>query len=261
MTSGKRAKAQRRAGGRQAAAPAPRRAAVRGRRRRLGVTVAAAVVVGAGVAIGLSASAGSAPGEGGSRHLRLEPLSALGRLRPAGSPGPIGPEGVPVPVGPALAVAAPAASQQSVDGIECETSEQTLFHIHTHLTVFVDGSPRQVPYGIGIPGAETQATPQGPFVGTGSCFYWLHTHAADGIIHIESPVRRPYTLGDFFDIWQEPLGANEVGPAAGRVTAFYDGKLYVGDPRNLPLEAHAQIQLDVGRPIVAPVSIHFPAGL
>jgi len=40
---------------------------------------------------------------------------------------------------------------------------------------------------------------------------WLHTHAADGIIHTESPVERTYTLGDFFDIWGQPLGRHQVG--------------------------------------------------
>jgi hypothetical protein len=111
------------------------------------------------------------------------------------------------------------------------------------------------------PGARVQKTSSGPFVSTGTCFYWLHTHAADGIIHIESPVQRTYTLGNFFDIWGQKLGPNRVGPASGHVTAFYDGKLYVGNPRHMPLEAHAQIQLDIGRPLVAPVSIRFPSGL
>jgi len=34
-----------------------------------------------------------------------------------------------------------------------------------------------------------------------------------------------------------------------------------GDPRQIPLLPHAQIQLDVGRPLVAPGRIEFPAGL
>ena len=71
-----------------------------------------------------------------------------------------------------------------------QTSEQTIFHIHAHLTVVVDGAARQVPAAIGIPGAQPQSAAQGPFISSGTCFYWLHTHAADGIIHIESPVRR-----------------------------------------------------------------------
>ena len=48
-------------------------------------------------------------------------------------------------------------------------------------------------------------TPIGVFVTSGSCFSWLHTHASDGIIHIESPVKRTFTLGDFFDLWSQPL--------------------------------------------------------
>ena len=38
-------------------------------------------------------------------------------------------------------------------------------------------------------------------------------------------------------------------------------KLYTGDPRNLPLGDHYQIQLDVGRPIVAPVNVTNWGGL
>ena len=136
-----------------------------------------------------------------------------------------------------------------------------LFHIHAHLTVFVDGMPRRVPYGIGIPGAQVSPTPAGPYLGAGSCFYWLHTHAADGIIHIESPVTRTYTLGNFFDIWGQPLGPDQVGPAQGHVVAIYNGQVYQGNPRDIALTAHAQIQLQVGTPLVAPEQITFPNGL
>jgi len=150
---------------------------------------------------------------------------------------------------------------QQVDGISCQRNEQTLFHIHAHLAIFVNGAPRQIPAAIGIPGAKAQNTSSGPFISAGTCFYWLHTHAADGIIHIESPVQRTYTLGDFFDEWGQPLGPHQVGAAAGKVTAIYDGKVYQGNPRDIPLTAHAQIQLEVGSPLIAPQPITFPAGL
>jgi hypothetical protein len=104
-------------------------------------------------------------------------------------------------------------------------------------------------------------TSAGPFVASGTCFYWLHTHAPDGIIHIESPVQRSYTLGEFFDEWGQPLGPDRVGPAKGKVTTIYDGQVYQGNPRNIPLTAHARIQLEVGPPLVAPVSITWPSGL
>jgi hypothetical protein len=163
----------------------------------------------------------------------------------------------------AAALASPAASVtgQKVDGIGCQTMEQTLFHIHAHLTVFVNGTARQEPAAIGIPGAQAQTTAAGSFVEQGTCFYWLHTHAADGIIHIESPVQRTYTLGNLFDEWGQPLSASRVGPASGHVVALYNGQVFTGDPRDIPLTAHAQIQLEVGTPLVAPEQITFPQGL
>jgi len=90
---------------------------------------------------------------------------------------------------------------------------------------------------------------------------WLHTHAADGIIHTESPVQRTYTLGDFFDLWGQPLNRSQVGPAHGRVAALFNGQVFTGSVRQIPLLAHAQIQLEVGRPLVAPQKITFPQGL
>jgi len=232
----------------------------RRRRRRLWLGgLGAAVVAAAAVAITLAVTGGQAAG--GSPASKLAPLHTLGHLRPAPAAGPQGPEGVPIPGAPPLASTATAAAGQPVNGIHCQTSEQTLFHIHAHLTIFVNGSPRQVPFGIGIPGAQTQNTAAGPFVNTGTCFYWLHSHAADGVIHIESPVRRVYTLGDFFDEWGLPLGPGQVGPAHGHVTALYNGRVHLGNPRDIPLAAHAQIQLEVGTPLVAPVSITWPGGL
>ena len=235
----------------------------RKRRQRLLIGAGAVVVVAGlavGITLGVSGGGSSAPG-GGTPRLKLAALSTLGTLKPAPSSGRAGPEGVPIPDAAPLTGTATKATGQRVDGIECQGSEQVLFHIHAHLTLFVNGSPRQVPAGIGIPGARAQSTPQGPFIDSGKCFYWLHTHAADGIIHTESPVQRTYTLGNFFDECGQPLGPGQVGPAKGHVTAIYNGQLYRGDPRDIPLTKHAQIQLEVGTPLVAPEKITWPSGL
>ncbi len=196
-----------------------------------------------------------------SSHLPLAPLSSLGAVREPGPAGTFGPEGVPIPKVPPLAPAGlPPAG--GVDGIECQAQEQVLFHIHAHLTIFVDGVQRQVPLGIGIrPPRQLFPTPQGPFVTSGTCFMWLHTHANDGIVHIESPVQRTYTLGEFFDVWQQPLSRTRVGPARGIVHALYNGSAYQGNPRTIPLTAHAQIQLEVGTPLVGPQTINSWHGL
>jgi len=244
---------------RKRAIEAARKAEAR-RRRRIRLAVGGgAVVAAAAIAVGVTLGVSGGPASGGTDGTpapRLASLSTLGTLRPAPLPGPFGPEGVPIPdTAPVLAGTAGAATGQSVDGISCNAGEQLAYHIHARLAIFVNGVARQVPAAIGIPGAVAQNTQSGPFIGSGTCFYWLHTHAADGIVHIESPTERTYTLGEFFDEWGQPLGTSVVGPAHGRVTVLYNGKVFEGNPRDVPLTAHAQIQLEVGTPLVAPESI------
>jgi len=144
------------------------------------------------------------------------------------------------------AAPAGAATGQTVDGIQCQTSEQVAYHIHAHLAIFVDGQPQTVPYGIGIPNPQVDNSTGEPFVVGGSCFYWLHTHTTDGVIHIESPDRRTYTLGNFFHLWGQTLSSSQVGSHTGTVTAYVNGQRYTGDPSQIPLTAHAVIQLNVG---------------
>jgi hypothetical protein len=157
-----------------------------------------------------------------------------------------------------LAPAGDRAQAGPVDGISCETSEQLLFHIHAHLAIYVAGQPRLVPAGIGIGGPLVI---ENGFVVGGSCFSWLHTHDESGVIHIESPVQRTFTLGNLFDIWGQPLSATQVGPAQGAVTAFVDGQPFTGDPTTIPLDDHSVIQLDVGTPVVPAQPYTFPSGL
>jgi len=139
------------------------------------------------------------------------------------------------------------AGGETVDGIQSSPIEQVLFHIHAHLAIYVDGQQKLVPYGIGIvPPYRLQNTKDGPFVAGGSKFYWLHTHDETGVIHIESPVQRTFTLANLFDLWHQPLGPAQLGPAAGPVTTFVNAHQVAGDPRDIPLGPHDVIQLDVG---------------
>jgi hypothetical protein len=237
------------------------RSAARRKRLRLGTATCVAGLAALGVGVVAAEGGASQPPATAAPAARLSSVAALGRLDSPGSPGPLGPEGVPIPNAPQLAAPAAATPTAPVDGIRCLGSEQLLFHIHAHLTLYVNGVARRLPGGIGIVNPQVTQTPVGAYVGAGNCFYWLHTHAADGIIHIESPVKRAFTLGDFFDVWGQRLSTQQVGPATGAVTAIYNGRAYTGSPRDIPLAAHAQIQLEVGRPLVSPVTITFPNGL
>jgi hypothetical protein len=168
-----------------------------------------------------------------------------------------GPEGIPLEQGPELAPAASTTPGATVDGIKCAPLEQLVYHIHSHLQVYVNGQPRALPAAIGLLGAVGEQTAYGAFYGAQDCYYWLHTHASDGVIHIESPSVRIYTLGNFFDEWRQPLSATQVASDTGKVTAFLNGKPWTRNPRAIPLLPHASIQLDVGTPIVPAVIISF----
>jgi hypothetical protein len=226
--------------------PPPRRKKKRATKQTVGAVVAlvviAAVVVFFSFAVNGSSSTTSttiAPGAGGS-----------------------GPEGVPIPSGTTLAAPGSSRYPQTIDQIECQTNEQVAYHIHVHLTIFVNGQARQIPYGIGITPPLQTTSQGGTFVDGGTCYYWLHTHADDGIIHVESPSQQTYDLGNFFDVWGQPLNSDQVGPAVGKLTVFLNGKPYAGDPRLIPLVAHNQIQIDEGSPTVPmQPQITFPTGL
>ena len=146
------------------------------------------------------------------------------------------------------------------NGIPCARIESLLFHVHAHLAIYVDGVASEVPYGIGIgePHEVIQTSDGGPYVSRGSCFSWLHTHTPDGIIHIEAPIPRSFTLGDFFAVWGEPLSSSQVGDAYGPITAYLDGTLVDGDPADIPLWDKYVIQLNV-RSDVAPQPYTFPS--
>lgn len=151
-----------------------------------------------------------------------------------------------------LAPAATAATGPSVDGIACKSMEQAVYHIHTHLSVYVNGALRPVPAGIGVVEPVAQHSANGVFEQASRCYYWRHTHAQDGIIHIEAPSHATYTLGQFFAIWQQPLTSGQVGPARGPVTVYINGQRYRRDPAAITLTSHEDIQLDTGTPAVQP---------
>ncbi len=162
---------------------------------------------------------------------------------------------------PVLAPAPSYDGHPTIDGIQCQNTEQIAYHIHAHLAIYVNGQPKAVPEGIGIAAPRhTTNTNDGPFVDGGACFYWLHTHTNDGVIHIESPSEQPYTLGNFFDEWQQPLSTNQAGPAQGQLHVYVNGTQYSGDPRQIQLAAHQSLQLNVGQD-VAPQTFTFAPGL
>jgi hypothetical protein len=126
----------------------------------------------------------------------------------------------------------------AISGIECNRSEQLNYHIHSGLDVFVNGVQQQVPSNIGI-------------LSSPSCLYWLHTHSANGIIHVEAPETREFTLGQFIDVWEQTLTNSTAffdSVSDMPVTAYVDGQRFEGDYRTIPLESLREIVLAYGTP-------------
>src|SRR5580692_8448605 len=163
MTSGKQSKAQRRADSQRRAAE-KRAAELRQQRMRMATRIGGIVVaLVAVVLIVVVATSGSNTPAPTTKNPNV-PTGAI----PASMtmvPAPkttLGPEQIPVPNGPRLATLINAGSGQTIDGIQCQTQEKTVTHVHSHITIFVNGQPRVIPYGIGIPGAAASSTAQGP---------------------------------------------------------------------------------------------------
>ncbi|MEI6701895.1 MAG: hypothetical protein WCL38_09085, partial [Actinomycetota bacterium] len=151
-----------------------------------------------------------------------------------------GPEGVALSTAPNLAPASTTLQGQSVGSIKCvtESNEDVNFHTHTYVSVFVNGEERRLPGGIGITQPWLiEKFPTGRFydVGPYNCLYWVHTHTADNIVHVEAPAKRVFTLGQLFTIWNQPLSSNQVGPAKGKVVVVVNGRKFTGDVQSVPL--------------------------
>lgn len=134
-----------------------------------------------------------------------------------------------------------------IDGIRCDRTEGAVEHVHVNLQLYDRGRAVTVPANIGIP--------QGS-----DCLYWLHTHAADGMIHIESPVKRAFDLGEFFDIWGPDLSWTKAGSTSavhgGRLSIWVDGKAWHGkDPRAIALHDHETIVIQSGPPFAKTAAV------
>lgn len=165
---------------------------------------------------------------------------------------------MPLPEGQRIGAdyfSAPTTSGDTIDGDACSV-EHFEVHIHSHLSIFLDGRQLAVPAAIGIkdPDFITDSRYPDGFVDFGSCIYSLHTHDTSGKLHVESPTRRTYTLGEVFRIWNQPLSRANVAGIASQPIVFYinDGtnlRRFEGDPNSIELASQREITIQIGAPI------------
>jgi hypothetical protein len=151
-----------------------------------------------------------------------------------------------------------AAAGRPVGELSCGRSWREAFGVH--LEIFANRRDVVIPAGIGIALPRTR---DGAYVSGGRCRYPLRTVEPTGLIEVEPP--RRLTLGDFFDLWGQPLEKQRVlGFHAQRrssVSVFVDGHSWSGNPRLVPLERHRAIVVEVGGYFPPTKKYLFPDGL
>lgn len=142
-----------------------------------------------------------------------------------------------------------------------DRKEYLTYHIHAHLDVFVNGRAVTVPAALGIevsdPGVKTfkeagKATEYGGIEQCDeACIAPLHTHDESGVVHIESPERADYRLGQFFELWNVRFTPRCVGgycrPRAP-IAVFVDGRRLRRDPGDLVFEDGQEVAIVIGSP-------------
>ena len=177
---------------------------------------------------------------GGSGSSSLPPTNP-----PTGAPNLItGPPPWPAPTVGVSALAAAA-------GLPMLPQEALNEHIHAHLDVYFDGQAVTVPADTGIDLVARAISP-------------LHTHDTTGVVHIESPVKKDYFLGQFFTECGVQMANGCVAgfcPPAKMISVVVNGTPVPTAPEKLVLHAHDEIALVIGTPpATIPSSYAFPPG-
>lgn len=164
---------------------------------------------------------------------------------------------------------------QTIDGIPCVSTMPNTYHVHSFVGIIINGRQLALPDGIGMknPGADGTYAGFPNWTEYASCYYYIHTHDASGVLHVESPrsvslASTIYTLGNAFDVWGMPLSSTQIGPYTGTVRA-YTAKvplkttqilrsyytLYSGNPRSIPIYSHTTTWLEIGPTYITPSSL------
>jgi len=229
-----------------------------------------------------------AAGCGGNQNSSFTPTAAepAGAVRQAASTAAATPKPTPTPIalGPGKIVGLDnqfmpndgdttrGGRGQTVDSVPCKpTMSENNYHVHWYLGLLVNGRQIAIPDGVGMlnPGPDTTFNGHPNYTNTATCFYYLHTHDASGLIHTESPSTAPLsssqsTLGWLLDIWGMPLSSSGFGPYSGTVRVYTarvplktlvasNYVLYTGtSPRAISIYSHMAVWIEVGPTFVAP---------
>jgi hypothetical protein len=136
----------------------------------------------------------------------------------------------------------------SLSDVPTLTGSSLALHFHVHLDIYVNGSHETIPVTWGV----------------GNHYYAIHTHDTSGVIHIESPISRNFTLGEIFEVFGYPTfdATHCLNYSNVPVKVYVDGKQN-SSYANITLTSHQEIAVLIGskQPSAIPSSYNFPSDL
>ena len=120
-------------------------------------------------------------------------------------------------------------------GLNQLSTEGTVEHIHQHVDLWVNGTKVALAPNTGI--------------NDNSFITELHVHAGEpNVIHVESPKKANFYLGQFFGVWGVRLTQQCVGSFCGTLHWWVNGRPQSGNPADLKLADHQVIAIALGKP-------------
>jgi hypothetical protein len=140
---------------------------------------------------------------------------------------------------------------QLVQNLSCtKPAKVSAAYTYTHLNLVVDGQQVAIPENIGLVTQGNLGIADAALREIG-CEYPMQTTDSSGKIRIQPGSAAPYTLGQFFAVWGQPLTSANVAGYTGKPIKVYtkDGTVlteYTGSLDALPLTANREITIQVG---------------
>ena len=129
-------------------------------------------------------------------------------------------------------------------GLDCVVNLPETYHVHTHVTVYLNGEALAIPQNLGIPPGISPR-----------CFYPIHTHDHSGKIHVEAPAPGTFTFGQLVQIWGITVNGTTFHDLTGMPVVIYvTDNGTVTQPAestwpNIELTSHREITVQVGTAI------------
>ncbi|HTU80630.1 MAG TPA: hypothetical protein VMF61_00785 [Candidatus Acidoferrales bacterium] len=153
---------------------------------------------------------------------------------------------------------------QKVGAITCDKVEHIAnYHVHYYVGLLVNGKQIAIPMAIGIMHPEPARNGYISKTQPTGCWYWIHTHDASGMMHIEDPRSLPpsdvlFKFGAALSVWGVTASANNFAQFKGPVHVYVGNVAQLGQTTvnaytpftkgvaEVPLHSHTVIWIEVG---------------